>query len=115
MGKEVGNVLWFDQKKGFGFVKVTTPDSELNGKEVFVHFSSIQCESSYKKLFPGENVSLTVEKNTNTEDTDKEFLSSDITGVFGAPLLVDNSDYILKVIRRKKDRKDEAGEVEDDN
>ena len=25
MGKEVGNVLWFDQKKGFGFVKVTTP------------------------------------------------------------------------------------------
>ena len=38
MGKEVGNVLWFDQKKGYGFVKVTTPDSELNGKEVFTLF-----------------------------------------------------------------------------
>jgi cold shock CspA family protein len=114
MGKEVGNVLWFDQKKGFGFVKVTTPDSELNGKEVFVHFSSIQCESSYKKLFPGENVSLDVEKNSNPDETNKEFLSSNITGLYGSPLLVDNGDYILKVIRRKRDRRDESGELDEE-
>ena len=27
VGTEVGNVIWFDQKKGFGFVKILTPGS----------------------------------------------------------------------------------------
>ena len=24
IGNEVGNVIWFDQKKGFGFIKIIT-------------------------------------------------------------------------------------------
>ena len=39
IGKHVGNVLWFDQKKGYGFVKVINPDSEFLNKEIFVHYS----------------------------------------------------------------------------
>ena len=101
MGKEIGNVLWFDQKKGFGFVKVITPDSDLNGNEVFVHYSQIQCESSYKKLYPGENVSLDIVKNDAEDNNGKEFLSQNITGLYGTPLLVDNENYIVKIIRRR--------------
>ena len=65
MGNEVGNVVWFDQKKGFGFIKVITPGSEYLNKEVFVHFSAIQSKNRFKKLYPGENVSLNIIKNTN--------------------------------------------------
>lgn len=104
MGKEIGNVLWFDQKKGFGFVKVITPDSGLNGNEVFVHYSQIQCESSYKKLYPGENVSLNVDENAGSDDPKKKYVSSEITGLFGSKLLVDNDEYIIKVIRKRENR-----------
>jgi cold shock CspA family protein len=105
MGKEIGNVLWFDQKKGFGFVKVITPDSDLSGNEVFVHYSQIQCESSYKKLYPGENVSLNVDENEGSDDPKKKYVSSEITGLFGSKLLVDNEEYIIKVIRKRENRK----------
>tara|TARA_Y100000817_G_scaffold313655_1_gene310285 strand:+ start:1148 stop:1549 length:402 start_codon:yes stop_codon:yes gene_type:complete len=110
MGKEIGNVLWFDQKKGFGFVKVITPDSDLNGNEVFVHYSQIQCESSYKKLYPGENVSLNVDENENSDDPKKKYVSSEITGLFGSKLLVDNEEYIVKVIRKRENRKLSGGD-----
>ena len=101
VGNEVGNVIWFDQKKGFGFVKIITPNSEYLGKEIFVHFSSIQSENSFKKLYPGENVSLDVEKNTDENANGKELISKNVSGLFGSQLLVDNQTYIYKVIRRR--------------
>tara|TARA_B100001094_G_C17692313_1_gene558603 strand:- start:68 stop:400 length:333 start_codon:yes stop_codon:yes gene_type:complete len=101
--KEIGNVLWFDQKKGFGFLKIITPDSEYLNKEVFVHFSSINCESSFKKLFPGENVSLRVHKNTE-EVKGREYVCKDVTGLFNTPLLVDNEDHIYRVLKKRKEQ-----------
>ena len=44
----IGKVLWFDHRKGWGFIKVINPESEFTGKDVFVHFSSIQCNNSFK-------------------------------------------------------------------
>ena len=92
IGNEVGNVVWFDQKKGFGFIKIITPGSDLLDKEVFVHFSSILSQNRFKKLYPGENVSLDVERNT--DDSNKEFASKNIGGLYGSPLLVDNYNYV---------------------
>ncbi|MCF8069813.1 MAG: cold-shock protein [Desulfobacterales bacterium] len=46
-----GIVKWFDNRKGFGFI---TP--EEGGKDVFVHFSSINVEG-YKTIDEGERVS----------------------------------------------------------
>ena len=101
IGAEIGNVVWFDQKKGFGFIKVITPGSEYLDKEIFVHFTSIQSVSNFKKLYPGENVSLDIVKNDAEDNNGKEFLSQNITGLYGTPLLVDNDNYIIKIIRKR--------------
>ena len=100
-GKNTGQIVWFDQKKGFGFIKVISPGSEYLDKEIFVHFTSIQSVSNFKKLYPGENVSLDIVKNDAEDNNGKEFLSQNITGLYGTPLLVDNENYIVKIIRRR--------------
>ncbi len=49
-----GTVKWFNEAKGFGFI--TSED----GKDVFVHYSSIQ-SNGFKSLAEGDSVSFDVE------------------------------------------------------
>tara|TARA_Y100001936_G_scaffold174969_1_gene171465 strand:+ start:101 stop:490 length:390 start_codon:yes stop_codon:yes gene_type:complete len=111
---EIGQVVWFDRKKGFGFVKVVDPKSELCGKELFIHFTSIQCENSFKVLYPGETISLDVKKNTEQGDGQKEYITSNVSGVFNSKLMIDNEKYIFKVIRKSSRTNDAEGDVEGD-
>ena len=101
-GNEIGNVLWFDQKKGFGFVKIISPNSEFLNREVFVHYSNISSNSSFKKLYPGENVSLNVVKNTSENNEGKEYICENVSGLLGSSLLVDNENYLIKVIKKRQ-------------
>ena len=45
-----GKVIWFNNEKGYGFIK-------WENKEVFVHYSSI-LDTNYKTLVQDEEVSL---------------------------------------------------------
>ena len=113
IGAEIGNVVWFDQKKGFGFIKVITPGSEYLDKEIFVHFTSIQSVSNFKKLYPGENVSLDIVKNDAEDNNGKEFISQNITGLYGTPLLVDNDNYIIKIIRKRNNSSEQQVQTDE--
>jgi CspA family cold shock protein len=48
-----GNVKWFNDAKGFGFIE------QPGGEDVFVHFSAIQMEG-FKTLQPGQLVEFEV-------------------------------------------------------
>lgn len=58
--KLVGEVLWFDPKRGYGFI-----DHSVNGikqPDLFVHFSDISAEG-FKTLYKGQKVSYNVGNN----------------------------------------------------
>ena len=48
-----GKVKWFNAEKGYGFI--TTDE----GKDVFVHYSSIQAEG-FRSLEEGQNVTFEI-------------------------------------------------------
>lgn len=115
IGKEVGNVVWFDQRKGFGFIKIITPGSEYINKEVFVHFSAINSPNRFKKLYPGENVSLNVVNNDSNNSNGKEFICANVSGLYGTPLLVDIPNFIIKVIRKREGQMNDNGNGNDND
>ena len=52
---QTGTVKWFNADKGFGFI------TGSDGKDVFVHFSSIKTDG-FKSLEEGQKVSYDVEQ-----------------------------------------------------
>ena len=51
-----GTIKWFDERKGYGFI------AQEDGKDVFVHFSSITM-AGFKTLAEGDEVTFDVEEN----------------------------------------------------
>ena len=60
MEREVmtGEVVWFNDKLGFGFLK---PDS--GSKDLFVHYTNIVSEGKFKTLVAGQKVSFVLGRN----------------------------------------------------
>lgn len=94
-----GVVDWFSGRKGFGFIKLLD-----NDERVFCHRTNISCDG-YKNLYPGEYVSLVVEKGD-----DDRTIATNVTGLNGGDLLCQNKNYTFKVIRRKSSTSQEESE-----
>ena len=56
-----GTVKWFNNKKGYGFI------NEESGRDIFVHFSSINMDG-YKSLSEGEAVIFAVEESNRAPE-----------------------------------------------
>ena len=93
-GTEVGRVIRFFNRKGYGFIKNLKDD-----KDYFVHNSEIKCgEGIYRKLYPGEFVSF------NLVEKDGKQVCSLVKGVMGYPLLIENEEHTFRVYPKQEHR-----------
>ena len=88
VGSELGQVKWFDNKLGYGFVTVLT--NAHKGTDIFVHQTNISpLETEFRTLMKGEYVSLNVSE-------DDKIQALNITGVLGGSLQCDITKPPLK-------------------
>ena len=82
----LGQVKWFNNKAGYGFITVIEGDH--TGKDIFVHYSTIVASSNayYKYLIQGEYVEFILENSTSETH---EFQANDVTGVRKGNLMCD--------------------------
>ena len=59
-----GKVKWFNAEKGYGFI--TTEE----GKDVFVHYSAIQCDG-FRTLEEGDSVTFDVQESNRGPQASK--------------------------------------------
>jgi len=79
----VGQVKWFNNKVGFGFI--TMKDEDNVDKDVFVHFSTINVsDTQYRYLVQGEYVEFDL---TTSSKPPHEHQSSNISGIKGGKLM----------------------------
>jgi hypothetical protein len=79
----VGQVKWFNNKAGYGFITVN--DGEYAGKDIFVHYSTVRVTNSqYTYLVQGEYVEFNLTKS-NTDG--HEFQANDVSGIRGGSLM----------------------------
>ena len=96
-GEYIGRVNWFNKTKGYGFVTIMS-DCEWTNKDIFLHFSNI-ISDNYKVVYPGEYISLDI--GLNTDGLNKS-ICTNVRGVMGGKLLVDNEDYNYRVYQNSK-------------
>lgn len=79
----VGQVKWFNNKAGYGFITATS--GENSGNDIFIHYSTIRvANSQYKYLVQGEYVEFSLVKSTKG---DHEFQALDVSGINGGALM----------------------------
>ena len=84
--KMTGQVKWFNNKSGFGFV--TAVSGEKKGEDVFVHHSDLRVtEEQYRYLVAGEYVEFVVTDMDASEDKEHKYKAVNVTGVMGGSLM----------------------------
>ncbi|XVF18036.1 hypothetical protein REPUB_Repub10bG0176800 [Reevesia pubescens] len=73
--RSAGKVFWFNDKKGFGFIR---PDD--GGEDLFVHQSSIKSDG-FRSLAEGESVEFTVSQGNGGKTQ-----AVDVTAIGGSPI-----------------------------
>ena len=79
----VGQVKWFNNKAGFGFITVKGADAEE--KDIFAHYTTINVsDSQYRYLVQGEYVEFDLSTSSKPPH---EYQSSNISGIKGGKLM----------------------------
>ena len=80
-GPNVGIIKWFNNSRGYGFLRIVSQDR--NGEDIFVHQTNVVPHvSGYRTLREGEYVSFELSDEERPQ-------ALNITGVFGGPLMCD--------------------------
>ena len=81
--RKVGNVKWFNNKAGYGFI--TMGENTGSPQDIFVHYTNINVGlEQYKYLVQGEYVEFDL---TATPDGTHEFQATNVTGIQGGATL----------------------------
>ena len=120
-GKTQGQVKWFNNKSGYGFISVKIDDET---KDIFAHYSNILLtDSQYKYLTQGEYVEFEMSKiEEKKEGSEHEFQAINITGIGGGPIMCEvrrqnresrgpperDSEYKPRPRRRQRETDDEG-------
>lgn len=106
-GSHTGRVIRFFNRKGYGFIHDLKDNTDY-----FVHNTELRVqEGCYRKLYPGEYVSYSLVEREGKQ------VCSQVRGILGYPLLVENEDHTYRVFpkaeRRVYDRPDTTSSDED--
>ena len=81
--RTVGKVKWFNNKAGYGFI--TASEGEFDGKDIFVHYSTINVSNpQYKYLVQGEYVEFDLVKSQNEKH---EYQATNVSGIKGGSIM----------------------------
>ena len=105
MTKYTGQVKWFNNKIGYGFITVL--DENVN-KDVFVHHMNIcPLESNYRTLKMGEYVEFVLDTNCDGPHNEQ---AVNVTGIKGMEL---QCDFIHRLNKKKKFTKGDKDSTDD--
>ena len=98
--KNVGQVKWFNNKIGYGFITLINKENSSADRDIFVHHMNVcPLESNYRTLRTGEYVEFDVEENCEGEHKEQ---AVKVTGMYGRELLC---DFVHRNNANKKNRK----------
>jgi len=106
MSRIIGQVKWFDPKKGYGYLTYT---KEGEDADVFVHHTGIRTRDTgtYATLYNGEYVEFVVDHDKNDRT-----VASEVTGVFEGTLQCDlQNSTVARRARTSRRPRDENTEV----
>ena len=85
--KNFGQVKWFNNKSGYGFI--TLCNGEHAGTDIFVHHTDLNVsEEQYRYLITGEYVELVLSEIENkSSDATHKYKAVNVRGICGGPLM----------------------------
>ena len=106
MSKHIGQVKWFNNKIGYGFITLLNEDTQ---KDVFVHHMNISpLESNYRTLKIGEYVEFELDDNCEGQHNEQ---AVSVTGIKGREL---QCDWVHRLNKKKKFSKGKQGEDDEE-
>jgi len=100
-----GQVKWFNNKAGYGFITVTQP-GEFVKKDIFTHFSNVNVSNTqYKYLVQGEYVEFSIHSSTSDKH---EHQAINISGIDGGLIMCETRKNIQSERSRRKPKSEEV-------